>query len=72
MDRGAILCIDDWLTVLHTTIMVRDLDGTIRFWNRGAERMYGYSKQQATGKLSHDLLCTVFPQPLAEIEADLL
>jgi PAS domain S-box-containing protein len=34
--------------------------------------MYGYSKQQAVGKISHDLLCTVFPQPLAEIEADLL
>ena len=52
--------------------MERDLDETIRFWNPEAERMYGYSKQQATGKISHDLLCTVFPQPLAEIEADLL
>jgi two-component system, LuxR family, sensor kinase FixL len=50
--------------------MVRDLDGRIWFWNHGAEEMYDYSKQQATGNISHDLLRTVFPQPLAEVEAD--
>jgi PAS domain S-box-containing protein len=60
------------LEIAHDTIMVRDLDGTIRFWNHGAEGMYGYSKQQATGRISHDLLQTVFPKPLAEIEADVL
>jgi len=60
------------LDLAHDTIMVRDLDGTIRFWNRGAEGMYGYSKKQATGRISHALLWTVFPKPLAEIEADLL
>jgi PAS domain S-box-containing protein len=60
------------LDVAHDTIMVRDLDGTIRFWNHGGEGMYGFSKQQATGRISHDLLRTVFPQPLPEIEAGLL
>jgi PAS domain S-box-containing protein len=60
------------LDVAHDTIMVRDLNGTIRFWNHGAQEMYGYSKQQATERISHDLLRTVFPQPLAEIEADVL
>jgi len=34
--------------------------------------MYGYSKQQATGKTSQDLLHTVFPEPLHEIEEKLL
>jgi PAS domain S-box-containing protein len=37
------------LELAHDTIMVRGLDGTIRFWNHGAEEMYGYTKQQATG-----------------------
>ena len=60
------------LDLAHDTIMVHDLHGTIRFWNHGAEEMYGYSKEQATGKISHELLRTVFPRPLAEIHAELL
>jgi nitrogen fixation negative regulator NifL len=56
----------------HDAIMVRELDGMIRFWNHGAEEIYGYSKEQAVGRISHQLLGTVFPKPLAEIEADIL
>ena len=60
------------LELAHDSIMVREMDGTIRFWNRGAVEMYGYSPGEAVGKVSHDLLRTVFPQPLAEIKADLM
>ncbi len=60
------------IDLAHDTIMVWNLDGTIGFWNRGAEEMYGYSKQQATGRIVRDLLRTVFPQPVTEIEAELL
>jgi len=60
------------LELAHDTIMVRGLDGTIRFWNHGAEEMYGYTKQQAIGRISHEILATIFPQPLGEIEALLL
>jgi len=56
------------LDLAHDTIMVFDLDGTIRFWNHGAEEMYGYSKEEATGKKSHQLLSTVFPQPMSDIK----
>lgn len=31
-------------------IMVRDLDHRVLFWNQGAERMYGWSAQEAVGK----------------------
>jgi len=60
------------IDLAHNTIMVWNLDGTIRFWNRGAEEMYAYPKHQAIGRFVHDLLRTVFPQPLTEIETDLL
>lgn len=56
------------LDLAHDTIMVCDMDGTIRFWNHGAEEMYGYSKEEAAGKNSHQLLNTVFPQPMDEIK----
>ncbi len=60
------------LDLSHDTILMRDLSGKIRFWNHGAEQMYGYSKEQAVGSISHVLLGTIFPKPLAEIKADFL
>jgi PAS domain S-box-containing protein len=31
-------------------VLAKDLDGTIRLWNRGAERTYGYTAQEAAGR----------------------
>ncbi len=31
-------------------ILAKDLDGTIRLWNRGAERTYGYTAEEAIGQ----------------------
>jgi PAS domain S-box-containing protein len=50
-------------------VMVRDLDGTIRFWSDGCERLYGWTAAEAMGQLSHVLLQTIYPQPQAEIAA---
>jgi len=59
------------LDLAHDAIMVRDLDGRIIFWNQGAAERYGWSKQEAFGRSSHQLLQTNFPQPLEQIMAAL-
>ncbi|GAB6903949.1 sensor histidine kinase [Kineosporia succinea] len=53
-------------------IVVRDMDGTIRSWNRGAEDMYGWPAQAVIGRNIHRLLNTNFPKGLPEIETALL
>ncbi len=58
------------LDLTHT--MIRDLDGTILRWTRGAESMYGWRAGEAEGQNSHALMRTEFHQPLAEIQAQLL
>lgn len=52
--------------------MLRDLDGNIRYWNRAAEKNYGIPERSAVGSVSHLLLDTVFPQPLEEINHQLM
>jgi PAS domain-containing protein len=34
----------------HDTILVRDLKGKVTFWNRRAEKLYGWTKAEAEGK----------------------
>jgi PAS domain S-box-containing protein len=52
-------------------VMVRDLTGRILLWNSGAEKLYGYSRDEAIGRFSHELLQTRFPEPLEAIESTL-
>ena len=40
------------LDQVHDSIVVADLDGTITSWNKGAERMYGYTAEEMIGR--HD------------------
>ncbi|WP_140885015.1 PAS domain-containing protein [Muricoccus nepalensis] len=63
---------DDLVETLDLgTFMARDLDGTIRYWSGGCERLYGWTAAEAVGRSSHELLGTAFPVPLAAIEAAL-
>jgi PAS domain S-box-containing protein len=59
------------LELAHDAILSLDSDGVIRFWNPGAERIYGWSKVEALGQTSHVLLKTGFPESRAEIERKL-
>jgi PAS domain S-box-containing protein len=60
------------LDLTHDTVFVRDMRDVITYWNRGAEELYGWSKQEAVGQVSHELTRTIFPAPLSEINAQLL
>jgi two-component system, cell cycle sensor histidine kinase and response regulator CckA len=37
-------------------IYVQDLDGAVTYWNRGAERIHGWSCEHAVGRRAHDLV----------------
>jgi PAS domain S-box-containing protein len=60
------------LDLVRDGILVRDLRGTIVYWSAGAADMYGWTRQDACGRVSHDLLGAEYPRPLAEIERHVL
>jgi PAS domain S-box-containing protein len=61
----------DLLDLASEAIIVRGLDGKIRYWNTGAEQVYGWSRDEAIGQNIHELLHSVFAVPQAEIEEHL-
>src|SRR5256884_694610 len=59
------------IEMANETVLVRDLEGTIHFWNRGAEEMYGWTKGEALGKSVPELLQSQYPVPFDEIREQL-
>ena len=55
-----------------TPCIVRDLDGRIQIFTRGAEALFGWSRGEVVGQRIYDLLRTEFDRPAAEIQAELL
>jgi len=53
----------------HDAILVWRFPGTIIYWSRGAERLYGFSREEAIGRVSHDLVRTEHPMPAELFEA---
>jgi len=60
------------LDLARDTVIVRDFDGAIQFWNRGAQETYGWKRDEAIGKTAHELLRTEFPRPFKEIQTELV
>ncbi len=51
------------LELAHDAVIVRDpVDSRVRVWNHEAETIYGYSRAEAVGRITHELLATVFPE----------
>lgn len=55
----------------HAPVFLRKEDGSIIYWSRGCQELYGFAPDEAIGTNSHELLNTGFPRPLSEIEAEL-
>jgi len=60
------------LDLTQDSMFVRRMDDVITYWNRGAAELYGWSAEEAIGKVCHRIMRTVFPKPLEQINAELL
>ena len=60
------------LNLTHDAIFVHDMNGTVKYWNRGAEELYGWSAEQAVGRVIQELLKTIFQVPLEQIEEEVI
>lgn len=57
----------DLIEAAHDAVLVMDVDRTIRFWNKGAEEMYGWAAVEALGQCAPSLLQTRLPEPECQI-----
>jgi PAS domain S-box-containing protein len=51
-------------------IIVMKPEGTITFWSEGAKKLYGWTKTEAVGQISYDLLKTSFPEALRNMNSE--
>lgn len=59
------------LNLSRDSITVCDLDYKLLFWNDGAQHLYGYTREEAIGCVAHELLKSIYPQPLEQIRKEL-
>ncbi len=60
------------LNLSREAIFAWELNGSITYWNKGAELMYGYTSDEAVGCISHDLLKTVRSVDINTIKESML
>ncbi len=60
------------LDLTHDAVVVFDLDRRITYWNRGAERLYGWTAAEALGRIGPDLLQAKVPGPSDDVIASAL
>jgi len=60
------------LDLSNDAIIVRDAEDRVTYWNQGAEKIYGYTREEALGKVIYDLLKTEHPEARSKIYQKLL
>jgi PAS domain S-box-containing protein len=64
---------DQIMDLVNDSIFMRDLEDRITYWNQGAQRVYGWTKEEVLGRvITYDLLKTESSASLEEIRAQLL
>lgn len=57
----------DLLDLINDAVFVRSKDHKISYWNQGATRLYGWTKEEAIGMQVDALLQTEWPEPRSSI-----
>ncbi|HMX27908.1 MAG TPA: PAS domain S-box protein [Blastocatellia bacterium] len=60
------------LELSYDAIFVWELSGGILYWNSAAAQLYGWTQEEALGRISNDLLKTIHPEGWMQIEQTLL
>jgi PAS domain S-box-containing protein len=55
------------LDLANDAAFISDLNNRITYWNCGAERLYGWKKEEAIGRNASELLQTEFPVPYGDV-----
>lgn len=59
------------LDLSFNAVIVRDPQDRITYWNKGAEELYGWTREEAMGQVTHTFFQTIFSEPLDSIFARL-
>jgi PAS domain S-box-containing protein len=55
------------LDLSHDAIFVVDSADVVSFWNKGAEDLYGFTREQAIGNVAYELIKTKFPESFEHV-----
>src|SRR5271163_2599172 len=59
----------DVFDLVQESVIVRDLEGRITQWNAASRRLYGWTRSEAVGRITHELLMTS-GEPASAIDWD--
>ena len=59
------------LDLSNDAIFVRDAGDHVIYWNKAATELYGFTREEALGRVTHELLQTQFPEHLEKINEQL-
>jgi PAS domain S-box-containing protein len=59
------------LDLSNDAIFVRDAGDHVTYWNKAATELYGFTREEALGRVTHELLQTQFPTHLEMINEQL-
>ena len=59
------------LDLSNDAILVRDAGDHVTYWNKAATELYGFTRDEALGRVAHELLQTQFPADLGMINKQL-